>query len=268
MRHAAEHFPKEMLGYLRVFYKTAADAGGVSPARAATSRISEADVMAALDAAGIGRTLITGFDEHSSCGETFIPNELVAPLAERSPGPLHSLRRHGHRQGHGGCARAAAARREGRLSRPQPAAVHDRAAGRSPPLLSILCGVRRARHSPQHPHLRQLDDDDGERPRASASHRRRRRRLPGAEDHHEPRRLSVGARSGVCSPGSIPTSTSSSPRTGRATSPSRARAGSRSCVSVRRPSPTRCSSAPVGSCSGVRPSSCRGVPRAVPSSRV
>ena len=42
-------------------------------------------VIAALDQAGIDRTLITGFDEFSSVHETFIPNELVAGLAERHP---------------------------------------------------------------------------------------------------------------------------------------------------------------------------------------
>ena len=41
--------------------------------------------MALLDDAGIDRSLITGFDEYSSVHETFIPNELVADLAERHP---------------------------------------------------------------------------------------------------------------------------------------------------------------------------------------
>jgi len=45
-------------------------------------------VIAALDLAGIERTLITGFDEFSSVHETFIPNELVAGLAERHPDRL------------------------------------------------------------------------------------------------------------------------------------------------------------------------------------
>ena len=42
-------------------------------------------MIALLDQAGIERTLITGFDEWSSVHETFIPNELVAGLAERHP---------------------------------------------------------------------------------------------------------------------------------------------------------------------------------------
>jgi uncharacterized protein len=44
-----------------------------------------AEVIDLLDAAGIDRTLITGFDEFSSVHETFIPNELVAALADRHP---------------------------------------------------------------------------------------------------------------------------------------------------------------------------------------
>jgi len=48
--------------------------------------MSDEGVIAALDQAGIARTLITGFDEWSSVHETFIPNELVAGIAERHPG--------------------------------------------------------------------------------------------------------------------------------------------------------------------------------------
>jgi predicted TIM-barrel fold metal-dependent hydrolase len=84
MRYVAEHFPKEMLGYLRVFYKQAPTQESFRQ-RAAAIAVPEEDVVAALDAAHITRSLITGFDEHSSVGETFVPNELVAPLAERYP---------------------------------------------------------------------------------------------------------------------------------------------------------------------------------------
>jgi predicted TIM-barrel fold metal-dependent hydrolase len=85
LRHVAEHFPKEMLGYLRVFYKQAPTLDGVA-SWAMNIAISEEDVLAALDRAGISRSLVTGFDERSSVGETFIPNELVAGLVERHPG--------------------------------------------------------------------------------------------------------------------------------------------------------------------------------------
>jgi hypothetical protein len=84
MRHVAEHFPKEMAGYLRVFFKREPR---VEEFRAAASFLeqTEEQVLASLDAAGIEKTLITGFDEHSSVGETFIPNQLVVDLAERHP---------------------------------------------------------------------------------------------------------------------------------------------------------------------------------------
>ncbi len=86
-RHMAEHFPKEMLGYLRVFFKTEPTVesfGGL----VAQLQMEEEQVIAALDAAGIERSLITGFDEKSFCGETFIPNEPVADLAARYPDRL------------------------------------------------------------------------------------------------------------------------------------------------------------------------------------
>ena len=84
MRHVAEHFPKEMAGYLRVFYKRRPDPAEFRNA-AARMHMSDDDLIAALDAAGIERTLITGFDEWSSVHETFIPNDIVATLAERHP---------------------------------------------------------------------------------------------------------------------------------------------------------------------------------------
>src|SRR6059036_3547021 len=84
MAHVAENFPEAMLGYLCVFWKQrpsedALRAGAPSMARPLS------DIVAALDAAGITRTLITGFDELSTAGKTFVPNALVAPIAERHP---------------------------------------------------------------------------------------------------------------------------------------------------------------------------------------
>ena len=84
MEHVARHFPKEMAGYLRVFYKREPDPARVRAA-AAGMTMDDETMIAALDQAGIDRTLITGFDEFSSVHETFIPNELVAGLAERHP---------------------------------------------------------------------------------------------------------------------------------------------------------------------------------------
>jgi uncharacterized protein len=85
MRHVSEHFPAEMAGYLRVFYKREPRREEFSEA-ARGLEMSEEAVLAALDRAGIEQTMITGFDEWSSVHETFIPNELVAGLAERHPG--------------------------------------------------------------------------------------------------------------------------------------------------------------------------------------
>jgi hypothetical protein len=73
-----------MAGYLRVFYKREADPAEFERA-AAGMTMDDDTVIAALDQAGIDRTLITGFDEFASVHETFIPNELVADLAERHP---------------------------------------------------------------------------------------------------------------------------------------------------------------------------------------
>jgi len=84
MEHVAEHFPKEMAGYLRIFYKREPRPEEFGAA-ARDLRMSEEQMISLLDQAGIDRTLITGFDEWSSVHETFIPNELVAGLAERHP---------------------------------------------------------------------------------------------------------------------------------------------------------------------------------------
>jgi uncharacterized protein len=84
MQHASEHFPEEMLGYLRVFYKQTPTLESFRE-RARAITLSEEAVLAALDAAAIERSLITGFDERGSVGKTFVPNDLVAALAERWP---------------------------------------------------------------------------------------------------------------------------------------------------------------------------------------
>ena len=84
LAHVREHFPAPMLGYLRVFWKRPPTAESVREG-VGDLALTEEEVLAAIDEAGIRTTLITGFDEASSCGETFVPNELVAPLAERHP---------------------------------------------------------------------------------------------------------------------------------------------------------------------------------------
>ena len=84
MKHVSEHFPRQMAGYLRVFFKQEPTPEEFRKV-AAAFQMPEEDVIARLDEAGIERTLITGFDEWTSAHETFIPNELVAGLAERHP---------------------------------------------------------------------------------------------------------------------------------------------------------------------------------------
>jgi predicted TIM-barrel fold metal-dependent hydrolase len=84
MAHVAGHFPDAMLGYLRVFWKQPPSQEALRAGAPAMARPLD-DALAALDAAGIGRTLVTGFDERTSAGKTFIPNELVAGLAARHP---------------------------------------------------------------------------------------------------------------------------------------------------------------------------------------
>jgi uncharacterized protein len=84
MEYVSENFPKEMAGYLRVFYKREPRPEEFGAA-ARDMQMTDEQVIALLDQAGISRTLITGFDEWSSVHATFIPNDLVAGLAERHP---------------------------------------------------------------------------------------------------------------------------------------------------------------------------------------
>ena len=84
MTHIAHNFPDAMLGYLRVFWKQQPSQEGLRAGAPAMARSLD-DVLAALDAAGITRSLITGFDEKSTAGRTFVPNELIAPIAEGHP---------------------------------------------------------------------------------------------------------------------------------------------------------------------------------------
>ena len=84
MAHLRDNFPDLMLGYLRVFWKQQPTQEAVR-ARVESAAQPLDHVMAAIDAAGIGRTLITGFDEASTAGKTFVPNEIVAAIAARHP---------------------------------------------------------------------------------------------------------------------------------------------------------------------------------------
>jgi predicted TIM-barrel fold metal-dependent hydrolase len=83
-RHLHDHFPPAMLGYLRVFQKRAATAESVRE-MARTFSLDDDVILAALDAAGIERCLVTGFDEKTTAEHTFVPNEIVAAVAARHP---------------------------------------------------------------------------------------------------------------------------------------------------------------------------------------
>src|SRR4029077_11121827 len=84
MAHVADNFPDAMLGYLRVFWKQSPSQEAIRVGAPAMARPLER-ILETIDAAGISRTLITGFDERSTAGRTFIPNELVAAIAARHP---------------------------------------------------------------------------------------------------------------------------------------------------------------------------------------
>ena len=84
MAHVEHHFPVPQLGYLRVFWKGEPTLEALG--RAARAMASDDDaIVASLDAAGITRALITGFDEASTGGTTFVTNESVAAVARRHP---------------------------------------------------------------------------------------------------------------------------------------------------------------------------------------
>ena len=84
MGHMRDHFPLPQLGYLRVFFKTEPNADAFR-ALADVLVSDDAAILASLDAANVTRALITGFDEASTGGTTFVTNESVAAIAERFP---------------------------------------------------------------------------------------------------------------------------------------------------------------------------------------
>jgi uncharacterized protein len=82
--HAIDHFPLPQLSYLEIFQGTGATIESWRDI-CRTIVADDAAILAALDAAGIKKTLITGFDEATSGGTTFITNESVAAIAGRHP---------------------------------------------------------------------------------------------------------------------------------------------------------------------------------------
>ncbi len=84
MDHVGANLPEELLAYLRVFNKLDVTAEQYAQAAPQFAR-SDEQILTDLDAAGIRWSVITGFDEHSSCGKTFVANDVVAALADRHP---------------------------------------------------------------------------------------------------------------------------------------------------------------------------------------
>lgn len=79
-----EGFPVELLSYFEVFTKTTISAEQFG-AYAESLRRTDDQILDSLDDAGITRSLITGFDERSTCGVTFVYNASVAAVAARYP---------------------------------------------------------------------------------------------------------------------------------------------------------------------------------------
>lgn len=79
-----EGFPVELLSYFEVFTKTTISAEQFG-AYAESLRRTDDQILDSLDDAGITRSLITGFDERSTCGVTFVHNASVAAVAVRYP---------------------------------------------------------------------------------------------------------------------------------------------------------------------------------------
>jgi predicted TIM-barrel fold metal-dependent hydrolase len=77
-------FPAEQLQYLEVFTGRRVTADQFVAYAEDLVRTDD-EIVASLDDAGIVRSVITGFDERSTCGETFVTNDAVAAVAERHP---------------------------------------------------------------------------------------------------------------------------------------------------------------------------------------
>lgn len=82
--HMQKEFPEEQLQYFEIFTKRK-----ISPAEfrtyAETLARDDDAIVADLDRGAIERAMMTGFDERSTCGSTFVPNEIVAAFHERHP---------------------------------------------------------------------------------------------------------------------------------------------------------------------------------------
>jgi predicted TIM-barrel fold metal-dependent hydrolase len=82
--HMKDHFPLPQLGYLRVFFKQEPTPEAFRQMATLMER-DDAAILSEMDAAGVAKTLITGFDEASTGGTTFVTNESIAGIADRHP---------------------------------------------------------------------------------------------------------------------------------------------------------------------------------------
>jgi hypothetical protein len=73
-----------MAGYLRVFFRREPTPEAFAALARELVR-DDAAILAELDAAGIRKALVTGFDETSTAGACFVSNESVAAIAGRHP---------------------------------------------------------------------------------------------------------------------------------------------------------------------------------------
>src|SRR5689334_23356235 len=76
-------FPLQMLGYLRIFHHKEVDESSVGEFVAgmrAGGEMQLDQIVKVMDMSGIEQMLITGFDELTSCGRTFVPNRIVADI--------------------------------------------------------------------------------------------------------------------------------------------------------------------------------------------
>jgi hypothetical protein len=84
LAHVADHFPLPQLGYLRVF-KLAEPTPDAFRRQALAMAFDDELILDAMNAAGIAKAFITGFNEASSGGTHFVTNESVAAIAGRHP---------------------------------------------------------------------------------------------------------------------------------------------------------------------------------------
>jgi predicted TIM-barrel fold metal-dependent hydrolase len=82
--HVTNNFPAEQIPYLEVFSKRRVTPVGWSAYAASLAKSDDA-ILDELDQAGIRMSMVTGFDEATSCGVTFVANDAVASLVERHP---------------------------------------------------------------------------------------------------------------------------------------------------------------------------------------